>query len=154
MDERAAEVRRWRAWCARVLRPYPVHSVVDTTEKVVDAPPVESPEDLAAKRRVEKWQDDLLRSSPMVRFMVKHLTLLDCDPVTPRASSDAGTLSVPPKLLIASCPPDIAGGFSPRARRDEVTLTHTDASGAGRFTAPLGTPIGPGDTVFVGERWF
>ncbi|ERF81763.1 polysaccharide export protein [Bradyrhizobium viridifuturi] len=48
----------------------------------------------------------------------------------------------------------IAGGFSPRARRDEVTLTHTDASGAGRFTAPLGTPIGPGDTVFVGERWF
>lgn len=113
MDERAAEVRRWRAWCARVLRPYPVHSVVDTTEKVVDAPPVESPEDLAAKRRVEKWQDDLLRSSPMVRFMVKHLTLLDCDPVTPRASSDAGTLSVPPKLLIASCPHDIAGGFSP-----------------------------------------
>jgi len=48
----------------------------------------------------------------------------------------------------------IAGGFSPRARRDEVTLTHTDASGAGRFVAPLGTPIGPGDTVFVGERWF
>ncbi|MHC2334257.1 polysaccharide biosynthesis/export family protein [Bradyrhizobium sp. USDA 4454] len=48
----------------------------------------------------------------------------------------------------------IAGGFSPRARRDEVTLTHTDASGAGRFVAPLATPIGPGDTVFVGERWF
>ena len=48
----------------------------------------------------------------------------------------------------------IAGGFSPRAKRDEVTLTHTDASGAGRFVVPLGTPIGPGDTVFVGERWF
>ncbi|MCC8954016.1 polysaccharide export protein [Bradyrhizobium sp. Pear77] len=48
----------------------------------------------------------------------------------------------------------IAGGFSPRAQRDEVTLTHTDASGAGRFVVPLGTPIGPGDTVFVGERWF
>lgn len=48
----------------------------------------------------------------------------------------------------------IAGGFSPRARRDQVTLTHTDASGAGRFIVPLGTPIGPGDTVFVGERWF
>ncbi|WP_298270556.1 polysaccharide biosynthesis/export family protein [uncultured Bradyrhizobium sp.] len=48
----------------------------------------------------------------------------------------------------------IAGGFSPRARRDAVTVTHTDASGAGRFVAPLGTPIGPGDTVFVGERWF
>ncbi|QIG92418.1 MULTISPECIES: polysaccharide biosynthesis/export family protein [unclassified Bradyrhizobium] len=48
----------------------------------------------------------------------------------------------------------IAGGFSPRARRDQVTLTHTDASGAGRFVVPLGTPLGPGDTVFVGERWF
>ncbi|MGY3441382.1 MULTISPECIES: polysaccharide biosynthesis/export family protein [unclassified Bradyrhizobium] len=48
----------------------------------------------------------------------------------------------------------IAGGFSPRARRDSVTLTHTDASGAGRFVVPLGTPMSPGDTVFVGERWF
>ncbi|WP_409410949.1 polysaccharide biosynthesis/export family protein [Bradyrhizobium jicamae] len=48
----------------------------------------------------------------------------------------------------------IAGGFSPRARRDSVTLTHTDAGGAGRFVVPLGTPMSPGDTVFVGERWF
>lgn len=48
----------------------------------------------------------------------------------------------------------IAGGFSPRAKRDSVTLTHTDASGSGRFVVPLGTPIGPGDTVFVNERWF
>jgi len=48
----------------------------------------------------------------------------------------------------------IAGGFSPRARRDSVTLTHTDASGSGRFVVPPGTSISPGDTVFVGERWF
>jgi len=48
----------------------------------------------------------------------------------------------------------IAGGFSPRARRDSVTLTHTDASGTGRFVVPPGTPISPGDTVLVGERWF
>src|SRR5882757_9733056 len=48
----------------------------------------------------------------------------------------------------------IAGGFSPRARRDRVTLTHTDASGADRFVVPLGTSVSPGDTVFVGERWF
>ena len=25
---------------------------------------------------------------------------------------------------------------------------------AGRAIVPLGTPINPGDTVFVGERWF
>jgi polysaccharide biosynthesis/export protein len=48
----------------------------------------------------------------------------------------------------------IAGGFSPRARRDRVTLTHTDASGSERMVVPLGTALGPGDTVLVGERWF
>ncbi len=48
----------------------------------------------------------------------------------------------------------IAGGFSPRARRDRVTLTHTDASGSMRTVVPLGTAISPGDTVLVGERWF
>jgi polysaccharide biosynthesis/export protein len=44
----------------------------------------------------------------------------------------------------------IAGGFSPRAKRDSVTLTHN----ASRMIVPLGTPIGPGDTILVGERWF
>ena len=48
----------------------------------------------------------------------------------------------------------IAGGFSPRARRDSVTVTHTDASGTARFTVPPGSPISPGDTVLVSERWF
>jgi polysaccharide export outer membrane protein len=48
----------------------------------------------------------------------------------------------------------IAGGFSPRARRDVVTLTHTDASGPARVVVPLGTSLAPGDTVQVGERWF
>jgi polysaccharide export outer membrane protein len=48
----------------------------------------------------------------------------------------------------------IAGGFSPRAKRDRVTLTHTDAGGSVRAVVPLGTPLSPGDTVLVGERWF
>jgi polysaccharide biosynthesis/export protein len=48
----------------------------------------------------------------------------------------------------------IAGGFSPRARRDRVTLTHADNSGSMRVVVPLGTGISPGDTVLVGERWF
>jgi polysaccharide biosynthesis/export protein len=48
----------------------------------------------------------------------------------------------------------IAGGFSPRARRDRVTLTHTDNSGPMRVEVPLGTSVSPGDTVLVGERWF
>src|SRR5487761_1931515 len=48
----------------------------------------------------------------------------------------------------------IAGGFSPRAQRDRVTLTHTDNAGPSRAVVPLGTPLSPGDTVLVGERWF
>jgi polysaccharide biosynthesis/export protein len=48
----------------------------------------------------------------------------------------------------------IAGGFSPRALRDRVTLTHTDGAGSSRIVVPLGTAISPGDTVLVGERWF
>lgn len=48
----------------------------------------------------------------------------------------------------------IAGGFSPRAKRDVVTVTRPEAGGAMRAIVPLGTPVSPGDTVFVGERWF
>jgi polysaccharide biosynthesis/export protein len=48
----------------------------------------------------------------------------------------------------------IAGGFSPRARRDRVTVTHTDGAGTGRYVVPPGTSLSPGDTVLVGERWF
>ena len=48
----------------------------------------------------------------------------------------------------------IAGGFSPRARRDNVTLTHADGADSMRAVVPLGTPLSPGDTVLVGERWF
>jgi polysaccharide export outer membrane protein len=47
----------------------------------------------------------------------------------------------------------IAGGFSPRAQRDRVTVTHTDSSGSMRIVVPLGTALSPGDTVLVGERW-
>ncbi len=48
----------------------------------------------------------------------------------------------------------IAGGFSPRALRDRVTITHNDPTGSMRTIVPLGTAISPGDTVLVGERWF
>ena len=48
----------------------------------------------------------------------------------------------------------IAGGFSPRARRDRATLSHTAASRPARFVVPSGTPLSRGDTVLVGERWF
>jgi polysaccharide export outer membrane protein len=48
----------------------------------------------------------------------------------------------------------IAGGFSPRAKRDLVIVTHTDARGTVRIIVPTATPLSPGDTVLVDERWF
>lgn len=48
----------------------------------------------------------------------------------------------------------IAGGFSPRAKRDAVTLTHPTQDGSFRAEVPLGTPMSPGDTVMISERWF
>jgi polysaccharide export outer membrane protein len=48
----------------------------------------------------------------------------------------------------------IAGGFSPRARRDSAMLTHYDGSNTIRMAVPLGAGVGPGDTVLIGERWF
>jgi len=48
----------------------------------------------------------------------------------------------------------IAGGFSPRAKRDRVTVTHTDARGTVRLVMPTATLLSPGDTILVGERWF
>ncbi|MCO5131988.1 MAG: polysaccharide export protein [Xanthobacteraceae bacterium] len=48
----------------------------------------------------------------------------------------------------------IAGGYSPRARRDSVTIDHSSSAGTVRAVVPPATPINPGDTVVVGERWF
>jgi polysaccharide export outer membrane protein len=48
----------------------------------------------------------------------------------------------------------IAGGFSPRAKRDSVIITHTDAGGTVRLIVPTATQLSPGDTVLVDERWF
>jgi polysaccharide biosynthesis/export protein len=48
----------------------------------------------------------------------------------------------------------IAGGFSPRAQKNTVDITRTEAAGPIRASAPLGTLLRPGDTIVVGERWF
>jgi polysaccharide export outer membrane protein len=48
----------------------------------------------------------------------------------------------------------IAGGFTPRAHRNDVQLTRTGGAGTQRATVPPGTVLKPGDTVVVTERWF
>jgi polysaccharide biosynthesis/export protein len=48
----------------------------------------------------------------------------------------------------------IAGGFTPRASRQSVQLGRTVDGQPFRGLAPLATPVRPGDTVMVEERWF
>jgi polysaccharide export outer membrane protein len=48
----------------------------------------------------------------------------------------------------------IAGGFSPRADKSKVELTHNAPGQAFKGDVPLNYPVRPGDTVVVKERWF
>jgi polysaccharide biosynthesis/export protein len=48
----------------------------------------------------------------------------------------------------------IAGGFTPRAYKDKVTITRKQMGVPARITLPLRQPLRPGDTIEVGERWF
>jgi polysaccharide biosynthesis/export protein len=48
----------------------------------------------------------------------------------------------------------IAGGFTPRAYRYDVKLTRHAGAQAYRAAVPLNTPMRPGDTITIEERWF
>jgi polysaccharide biosynthesis/export protein len=48
----------------------------------------------------------------------------------------------------------IAGGFTPRASKDKVTITRKVQGAPSRFVLPLRYPLRPGDTIEVSERWF
>ena len=48
----------------------------------------------------------------------------------------------------------IAGGFTPRASKDQVTVTRKIQGVPTRYRAAAAHPIRPGDTITVGERWF
>lgn len=48
----------------------------------------------------------------------------------------------------------IAGGFTPRAYRWEIEITRPTPQGPVRLKGPALTPVRPGDTVVISERWF
>lgn len=48
----------------------------------------------------------------------------------------------------------IAGGYSPRAKRGTVELGRPYAGQIVKGSVPVNTPIRPGDTITVTERWF
>jgi polysaccharide export outer membrane protein len=48
----------------------------------------------------------------------------------------------------------IAGGYTPRAFRQQAELTRTVHGTTARSTVPVTAPVHPGDTISVAERWF
>ena len=48
----------------------------------------------------------------------------------------------------------IAGGFTPRAQRRTIVLSRTIDDIPVRGPVPADTPVRPGDTIVVQERWF
>lgn len=48
----------------------------------------------------------------------------------------------------------IAGGFTPRAQRNTVELSRAERGDIVRGAVPVFTPVRPGDTIVVAERWF
>jgi len=48
----------------------------------------------------------------------------------------------------------IAGGFTPRAFKDKITISRKAQGMPSRIALPLRYPLRPGDTIEVGERWF
>jgi polysaccharide export outer membrane protein len=48
----------------------------------------------------------------------------------------------------------IAGGFTPRASKDKVTVTRKVQGALSRFVLSMRHPLRPGDTIEVSERWF
>ena len=48
----------------------------------------------------------------------------------------------------------VAGGFTPRADKDRVVVKRNAQGATARYAMPLQSPVRPGDTVTVAERWF
>jgi polysaccharide export outer membrane protein len=48
----------------------------------------------------------------------------------------------------------IAGGYSPRAKRGAADLGRPYQGQIVKGTVPNYTPVRPGDTITVAERWF
>ncbi|MCO5555684.1 hypothetical protein L7F22_009229 [Adiantum nelumboides] len=65
----------------------------------------ETEQDKSQRERSEKYMDKLIRYSPMIRFMIKHLNIVGCSPFDKDGFVE--------KIFFAKCSSSIAGGFMP-----------------------------------------
>lgn len=68
----------------------------------------EDDDEIKMRGLVEQWKNEMIKTSPMIRFMSKHLSIVGCSPLSESVSE---SVKMPP-ILITSCPPGQAGGFS------------------------------------------
>lgn len=68
-------------------------------------PITESESDKSLRERSERYLDKLIRYSPMIRFMLKHLSIVGCSPLDENGFVE--------KIFFGRCHIDISGGFMP-----------------------------------------
>ncbi|KAK4048585.1 Mitochondrial inner membrane protease atp23 [Microbotryomycetes sp. JL221] len=59
----------------------------------------------------EKWRDELTTESPIIRFMLQHISLLP-PPQNAPSTDDSPTPNLPLPIACKPCPPTLAGGYS------------------------------------------
>ncbi|PWN90041.1 hypothetical protein FA10DRAFT_259954 [Acaromyces ingoldii] len=74
----------------------------------------ETDQERRQREMVEQWKNELFRTSPMIRFMTKHLNLVSCDPLAaPMPTGETGSEQATSPIVFETCHPKMAGGFAP-----------------------------------------
>ncbi|KAL9932467.1 hypothetical protein V8E36_008584 [Tilletia maclaganii] len=118
-DDSAGPFQRWLNACAAILpggsRELKGKNKVE--EEVWPHP--ETERERSVREKVERMAVDLAKTSPMIRFMSRHLSMISCNPYTdsgpsfhdpderPSARSPLG------RITFSACAPTRAGGFEP-----------------------------------------
>ncbi|GAA5936277.1 putative metalloprotease [Sporobolomyces koalae] len=68
--------------------------------------------DAADCKRCERWRDELTRESPIIRFMLQHISYLPRSSQQDSPENPSATPHLPLPIVCKPCPPTMAGGYS------------------------------------------
>ncbi|KAK4047565.1 Mitochondrial inner membrane protease atp23 [Microbotryomycetes sp. JL201] len=96
----------------KVMQQQPAATANETAE-TMDAAALDKERKRLRKecKTCEKWRDELTRESPIIRFMLQHVSLLPPPPNAPPAETSP-TPHLPLPIVCKPCPPTLAGGYS------------------------------------------